>query len=201
MLFDIVFAGVAVAPEHLDRETVGLQAPLRRPTLGDRGQDVQQQTHLIALIVGLGAVLPVDQPGAVQRQGERAFDIRLLRQQHPLHVGVFDDRDLRGRRILTRDRAALWTLPGILQRLEVSGVPQGHRAHTDAESRFVHHVEHVDDAAMRFADEIPTRAVEVQHRVRDAALSHLVVEPGYRDVVARACRTVRIDEKLRHDEQ
>jgi hypothetical protein len=35
------------------------------------GQDVQQQPRLLALGVGLGAVLPVDQSGAVQGEGER----------------------------------------------------------------------------------------------------------------------------------
>jgi heat shock protein HspQ len=61
-------------------------------------------------------------------------------------------------------------------------------------------VEHVDDAAVWFTDQIPDRAVEVQHGVRDAPLAHLVVEAGDRHVVARA-QSRRLDEELRHDEQ
>ena len=94
VLFDVVLAGVAVATHDLDRQTVGLQAPLRRPTLGDRGQDVQQQSGPVAFVVGVGAVLPVHQACAVQRQRQCAFGIGLLRQQHSLHIGMFDDRHL-----------------------------------------------------------------------------------------------------------
>ena len=201
MLLDIVFPGIAISPEHLDRQTVGLKAPLRRPTFGDRRQDVQQQTHLIAFAFGFGTVLPVDEPGAVQRQRQSTFDIGLLRQQHSFDVGVFDDRHLRRRRILTRDRTALGALARVLERFEIPGVPQRHRAHPDTEARLIHHVEHVDDAAMLFTDQITGRAVEVQHRVGDTALSHLVVEAGDRDLVARTDRSVRIDKEFRHDEQ
>ena len=114
---------------------------------------------------------------------------------------MFDDRHLRGGRILTRDRTALGALARVLQRFEIPGVPQRHCAHPDTESRLVHHVEHVDDAAVLFTDQITRRAVEVQHRVGDTALSHLVVEAGDRDLVARTDRSVRIDKELRHNEQ
>lgn len=85
MLFDVVFAGVAVAAVHLDRQVVGFQTPLRRPALGDGREDVEQ-----VLVVA-----EVDQPRAVQRERQRTLDVGLLRQQHPLDVGVLDDRHLR----------------------------------------------------------------------------------------------------------
>ena len=96
-------------------------------------------------------------------------------------------------------------------RLQVAGVAERHRAHADAEPRLVHHVEHVGQSAVRLADEVADRAgfaarrvdalAEVQHRVGDPALAHLVVQAGQRDVVALADGAVGCDEVLRHDEQ
>ncbi len=127
VLLDVVLAGVAVATEHLDRQVVGFQAPLRGPTLGDRGQDVEQQRRRVGFLVGFGAVLQVDELGAVERQRERPFDIGLLRQQHSPDVGVLDDRHLRRRRILGGHRPALRTLARVLQRFEIAGVAQRNR--------------------------------------------------------------------------
>src|SRR5207245_6418435 len=57
-----VLPGVAVAAVDLDRQVVREQAPLGRPALGDRRQDVEQQVRPLA--VGAGALL-VDQTAAV----------------------------------------------------------------------------------------------------------------------------------------
>ena len=43
VLFDVVFAGVAVSAVYLDRQIVRFKAPLRRPALSNRSQQVQQQ--------------------------------------------------------------------------------------------------------------------------------------------------------------
>ena len=141
-LLDVELLGVAVAAVHLDGQAVGLQAPLRRPALGDRRQHLQQQVGAGA--VGFGArTLLVDQAGAVQAQRQRTFDIGLLRQQHSLHVGVFDDGHLRQRRVLGVHRAALGAGLGVLDRGQVPGVSGGGGLQPDGHPRLVHHVEHI----------------------------------------------------------
>ena len=211
MLFDVVFAGVSVPAVHLDRQAVGLQTPLRRPALGDRGEDVQQTAGRLGLLRRLGAGRHVDQAPAIQRQGQSAFHIRLLRQQHSSDIGVLDDRNLRRARVLGRDRTSLRPFAGVLKRLQISGVAQRDRAEADAESGLIHHVEHVGKTAVGFADQVSHRPrpaerlvatlAEVQRGVDRSAVAHLVVEPGQRHVIAFADRAVVTHEKLRDDEQ
>src|SRR5690606_13049010 len=45
MLLDRVVARVSVAAVHLDGQTVGLQAPLRRPALADRREQLEQRVR------------------------------------------------------------------------------------------------------------------------------------------------------------
>ena len=49
----------------------------------------------LGLLGGLRGALQVDQLGAVQGQGQRAFPIGFLRQQHALDVGMLNDPNLR----------------------------------------------------------------------------------------------------------
>ena len=124
---------------------------------------------------------------------------------------MLDDRDLGRGRILGGDGPALRALARVLQRLQVAGVAQRHRAHSDAEAGLVHHVEHVGQAAVRLADQVAHRAgfaagteravAEAEHGVGDTPLAHLVIQPGQRHVVALADRPVGLDQVLRHDEQ
>ncbi|MDF2585973.1 MAG: hypothetical protein K0R33_4616, partial [Mycobacterium sp.] len=86
-LLDIELGGVAVTAVHLDGQVVGLQAPLRRPALGDGGQHLQEKLGPPALGVA-GSALFIDQAGAVEAERECAFDIGLLGQQHPLDIGA-----------------------------------------------------------------------------------------------------------------
>jgi len=113
-LLDVVVAGVAVAAVHLDRQVVGRQAVLRRPALRDRRQHLEQERGPLAS-GGITGALLVDQPGAVEAQGQRAFDVRLLGQQHAPYVGVLDDRHRRLGRVLAAQRTALQPGPGVLE--------------------------------------------------------------------------------------
>jgi hypothetical protein len=92
-LFDVELPGVAIAAVDLDREVVGSPAPLCRPALGDGGKNLQKKPSAVAVRARADAGF-VDQPCAVQSEGQSALDIGLLRQQHALDVGMLDRRDL-----------------------------------------------------------------------------------------------------------
>ena len=90
VLLDRKVARVAVAAVHLDREVVRLEAPLARPALRDRRQHLEQSLDRRHALGGSRPCF-VDQPGAIQLERQPAFHVRLLREQHALHVGVLDD--------------------------------------------------------------------------------------------------------------
>jgi hypothetical protein len=94
-LLDGIVARVAVAAQNLDREVVRRQAPLRGPRFGDRRQDLEQELRVRARLRRVGRVLVVHQACAVQIEGEPGLDVGLLGEEHPPHVGVLDDPDLR----------------------------------------------------------------------------------------------------------
>jgi hypothetical protein len=206
-------ARVAVAAVDLDRQAVGLQAPFAGPALGDRREHLQQQPRVVRG-PGITGVLLVHQAGAVELQRQSALAIGLLRQQHALDVGVFDDADLRLRGILARrpHGPALGTVLRVVQ----AGLVAGHAEHgggqADADAGLVHHVEHAVQALAGLADEVAHGAslpsdrvlalAKVQQRVGGAAPAALVVQPGQRDVVALAGELpVGVDQLLGHDEQ
>ena len=183
---------------------------MRRPALRHRGQDVEQQGGRVGFGGGFCAVGDVNEPGAVQRQGQCTFDVRLLGQQHPFDVGVLDDGNLGSRQVFVAYLG-----------------PGGARAHTPATSgsrcnpALRHPAPHragprsscgtcrTVPGAARPPGSRPhlpgRRAVatfaEVQHGVDDAAKTHLVVHPGQHDVVALADRPVGADQELGHHEQ
>jgi hypothetical protein len=132
----------------------------------------------------------VDQQRAIQAlQRQRALDITFLHQQHAPHVGMFDDGDLRRAEIASRWRAAPVAVARVMQRILVAGITEHGGAHADANTRLVHHVEHVAQPLVLFADQItdcPALLAEIEHGRRGAAPAHLVQQPGQRHIVARA---------------
>ena len=106
VLLDREVARVAVAAQHLDRQAVGLQAPLAGPALGDRRQHLQQQPGLPRGRAVAGVLL-VDQPRAVQLERQRAFGIAFCASSMRLTSACCDDRHLRLRGVLAApDRSA-----------------------------------------------------------------------------------------------
>src|ERR1700677_4141051 len=122
-----------------------------------------------------------------------------------------DDGYLRSRRILGGCRTALRALPRVVKRFQVTGVAECDRAKADTEAGLVHHVKHVGESSVRFADQIPDRSglaagtvaalTKVQDRVGSSAVAHLVVQPGQHDIVAFADPAARVDEELGNDEE
>ena len=205
--------GVAIAAVNLYRQGIGLQAPLTGPAFGDWRQHLQQQARLVGYRRRTGVLL-VDQAGAVQLESQRALAIRLLCQQHALHVSMFNDADLGLRSVLAlgANRPALRPVFGVIERRVVPRHAQHHRcrAHTDA--GLVHHVEHAAQAFMRLAHQIADgtcRTVDrvlalakVQQRVGGAAPAQLVVQACQRHIVAHAGQLpVGAHQLLGHDEQ
>ena len=209
MLFDVVVDRVPGPAEHLHRQLVGLEAPLRRPRFGDRGEDVQKRLRGHRLL-RRARLLVVDQSRAEQAQRQRALHVRLLGEQHPPHVRVTGEHHLRRRRI-GAGGPALGPVARVVQRLEVAGVADRGGTQAHAEPGLVHHGEHLLEAGVLLAHEVPDRArppaggvyalPEGGHGVDRAAEAHLVVEAGDDDVVALTERAVVVDEVLGHDEQ
>ncbi|MNP22960.1 hypothetical protein D3C76_1156510 [compost metagenome] len=117
---------------------------------------------------------------------------------------MLDDRHGRSVRVLAVRHATLRPLAGVLQGIQVAGVAKHHRAHADADPRFVHHLEHVAQAVVRLAHQIAdalTVIAEVQRGGRGAAPAHLVEQPCQQHVVTLAKAAVIVDQELGHDEQ
>ena len=90
---------------------------------------------------------------------------------------MLDDRNLRARGVLRRQRSPLRPGPRVLQRLEIGHRGRRDRLHPHHQARLVHHLEHVRDATVGLADEpAVTIAVlsEVERDARDTAPPHLV---------------------------
>ena len=117
---------------------------------------------------------------------------------------MLDDRHLRRRRVPLIRPPALRPRARILRRIEIAAQRGHDRGMADADAGLVHHVEHVFDAAVRLADEVAEAVAalaEIEQAVGRAALAHLVVEAGERDVVRRAESSVPADPALGHEEQ
>mmetsp|Transcript_28953 Transcript_28953/g.87653 ORF Transcript_28953/g.87653 Transcript_28953/m.87653 type:complete len:498 (+) Transcript_28953:29-1522(+) len=188
--------------EDLDGPLVRLEAPLGRPRLDHRREELEQQ-QLVRPRRGVGrGGQRVDDTRRVHAQPERALDVRLLQQQHPLDIRVLDDRHHRRARVAAERRAALRALPRVLQRVEVAREGGAHAAEPDLEAELVHHDEHAMQPLVRLADKVAggaTRRLAKQQlaRVDARRLPHLMVKPSQPDVVALAERDALLAERER----
>ncbi len=208
-------ARVAVAAVDLDGQGVGLQAPFAGPALGDGREHFQQQARLVGGFWTAGVLL-VHEPRAIEVEGQGAFAIALLRQEHAPDVGVLDEAHGGCRGILSglavaprrarHDRPALGAVLGVLQAGAVAGQAEHGGGHADADAGLVHHVEHALQAVARPAHPVADGAraaavqsagplpcphgvralAEVEQRVGGAAPAELVVEAGQGHIVALA---------------
>ncbi len=126
-LLDRVFAGVAVATVHLNRQAVGFQTELRRPGFDDRCEQVEQTSGLFARCGIRCVLLLVNQGRGEQAQRQTTLNEGFLRQQQTTNVGVLHQRDHWGCRITLGQTTPLGTLAGVFQRVQVAGVAQHDR--------------------------------------------------------------------------
>ena len=110
------------------------------------------------------------------------------------------------------DRPALGAVARVLQARLVAGIAQHHGTEPHRDARLVHHVEHAAQTFARRTDQVADRTrgaahlelalTEVQQRVRNAAITQLVVQARERHVVALAGEFgAFVHQLLRHDEQ
>ena len=124
------------------------------------------------------------------------------RQQRAAHIGMHDDRIGRlVRRLRSRKRAALQAVAGIGDGVLVGDLGLRQALHRDAKPRLVHHHEHALHALVFLADQPAGGAVVIHHAGGIAVNPHLVLDRAAGHAVARAKRSIGIDQDLRHHEQ
>ena len=135
------------------------------------------------------------------RQTAQRLACGLDGHQHPLHVGVVDDR--RGLASGRSGSASLTPILGVLKRLLISTIAQRQTLQTHRKAGLVHHGEHVLHAPVLFADEIAggtTVVAERQHACGTGVNAQFVFHRHAGDVVLASECPVVVHQILRHDE-
>ena len=99
---------------------------------------------------------------------------------------------------------ALRPVAGVIERVKVTTQTRHRGEHTDADPRLVHHVEHVFEAFVFLSNEVAkaiTTLAKIEQRVGSAALPHLVIEAGERNVVGFTQRTILLDTDFGYQKQ
>ncbi|MNQ56196.1 hypothetical protein D3C85_703120 [compost metagenome] len=125
-------------------------------------------------------------------------------QQQASHVGVFDDAHLRRQRILATRPTTLGTLPGIVQRPAETLVSQRRCTQSNADARFVHHLEHVGQALVGLTHQVTDGTglfTEIQYGRGGVAITQFVQQAGQGNIIAGARGAVVIDQELGHQKQ
>ncbi|MNP03890.1 hypothetical protein D3C76_957880 [compost metagenome] len=204
VLLQRVLADVAGAAEDLHADVRGDNAVLRRIGLDHRNQQVEQFAGIAArLFLGCGMGIFVQAAG-IQTQRQAAFGVGFLLQQQASHVGVFDDAHLRRQRILATRPTTLGTLPGIVQRPAETLVSQRRCTQSNADARFVHHLEHVGQALVGLTHQVTDGTglfTEIQYGRGGVAITQFVQQAGQGNIIAGARGAVVIDQELGHQKQ
>ncbi len=187
---------------HLDAERGDLDADVGGIGLRHRREQVRPLLP-VPPFVALGRARPVDRHRAGIGDGARGVGEGAHRQQRPTHVRVLDDRAHAA--TVPARRAALAAVAGVGDRLLRRPLGDADPLDTDLQACVVHHREHALQALVRLADEVADRAFAAVAEAHDAGRrgvqAELVLDRAADDVVARAEAPIRLDQKLRHQEQ
>lgn len=138
-----------------------------------------------------------------ERQGAHRLDLGFDVHEQATNVGMRQNRNRR--RILGADVTGLHALLGILQGSLEGSIGGRIRLDTHREARHVHHDEHVFESLVLLADEVSdgaaARLTVIERARRRGMDAQLVLDPAAPDIVARAERSVRIDQELGRDEK
>ena len=130
------------------------------------------------------------------------FHLGFLRQQHTTYVRMYDNRIGRSVRVLrARQRAHLQAVPGISERVLKCPLGMGESLYAGAETGEVHESEHVIQALVDLADQVPGRAIEIQQAGRIAVNAHFVFQAAAADLVPVANGAIFVRDELGNDEQ
>ncbi len=147
----------------------------------------------------------VDVGRGLHQQGAHRLGVGLGRQQHPAHVGVLDDRHLRGIGILHfLPGTALEALFGVRSGGLLCRTRGCTALQTDLDTGGVHHVEHEFHALALLAEEDPAAAIvgaEDEGAGGRSVDPHLVLDVVAVDVVRLTQRAVLVDPDLGYHEQ
>ena len=95
--------------------------------------------------------------------------------------------------------------------MQVAGVALHGRTEANTDARLVHHMKHACQTLVRLANQIADGAgfalrgefafAKIEQSIGGAAITHFVIQPGERDIVAFAQLSIGIDQKFWHDEK
>lgn len=109
---------------------------------------------------------------------------------------MLDNGDLGLFCVFCGDGAALQAGAGVFDRIEITRHSEAACEDADAESGFVHHVEHGGQTFSWFADEFTDARVvfaEVECGVDGGAVAHFVVQPDEADAITGASGSIGVD--------
>ena len=188
---------VAVAAVHLLRQQRALRAAVGEECLGHRRQQIGGGLCRLAIFGAGGVACAIQHQADVCGKRPAALDERPLRQQHPPHVRVDEDRIRRAGCVLRPARCpALQTFAGIGHGVLVGEFGQTQALDADREPRMVHHREHAGQPLVGLSHQVAGRAVVVDERRGAAANAHLVFDCPAGEAVALA-----VGQHLRHQKE
>ena len=162
VLFQGVVIAVAGTTETLKPLADGKEAGLRWIAFGHRRQEIQQQGVFLLFFMA-PHFFKIHIQAALQQQAQGPFDHRSLKQQHPFHIGVFNDGHRRICGVFLLDLPALFSEDRIFQGSIVGGRSHGGSPDAHPDPRFVHHLKHVSKPVVGITHQIAPAIVSVTH--------------------------------------
>ncbi len=188
----------AHAAVDLDPHGGDLAADIRRPGLGDGGEQVLAALPAAAVFLGRRVLRQIGGDAGGQADGAGGGDLRLHHGQHATHVRMVDDR---GVGLAGPGRAALPPVAGIGEGMLVGPLGNADALDADGEAGGVHHHEHMGQALVGLADQFGGRALIGHDAGGGGVDAQLVLDPDGTETVARAQRAVVVQQEFGGEEE